>query len=96
MKDGTELAVKRLFEGAGQGLLEVKTEMRTLGRVKHKNLVTLVGAFIGRKEALLIYEFLPGGDLEKKIFESDEIKRDKFASWSVRLKSLLDSARGIK
>ncbi len=88
--------MKRLFEGAGQGLLEVKTEMRTLGKVKHRNLVTLIGAFIGKKEALLIYEFLSGGDLEKKIFEVDELKKDKFASWTIRLRAVLDAARGLK
>eukprot|EP00271_Cylindrocystis_brebissonii_P020360 TRINITY_DN6704_c0_g2_i2.p1 TRINITY_DN6704_c0_g2~~TRINITY_DN6704_c0_g2_i2.p1 ORF type:complete len:1285 (+),score=190.67 TRINITY_DN6704_c0_g2_i2:164-4018(+) len=93
LKDGTNLAVKRLNEGSSQGLLELRTEMDVLGKVKHKNVVVLVGAYIGSRESLLVYEFLPYGDLEGHLYEN---KKNMFNDWPIRLNAIIGSARGMK
>lgn len=86
------MAIKRLAQGSSQGLAELKAEMNTLGKLKHKNLVRLIGSYISTTESLLIYELLAGGDLDSYLFEDKKV----FEEWSVRLNILLGAARGFK
>nr|CAB3472585.1 unnamed protein product [Digitaria exilis] len=66
---GFLVAVKRLAMGRFQGLQQFDAEIRTLGRIRHKNLVTLIGYHIGDSDTFLIYNFLSGGNLETFIHE---------------------------
>nr|XP_009393747.1 PREDICTED: LRR receptor-like serine/threonine-protein kinase RPK2 isoform X2 [Musa acuminata subsp. malaccensis] len=61
---GFLVAVKRLSIGRFQGLQQFDAEIRTLGRVRHKNLVTLIGYHMGEIDTFLIYNYLSGGNLE--------------------------------
>ena len=93
LRDGkTAVAIKRLAQGSSQGLAELKAEMNTLGKLKHKNLVRLIGSYISTTESLLIYELLSAGDLDSYLFGEKKV----FEDWSVRLNMLLGSARGFK
>ena len=86
------MAIKRLAQGSSQGLAELKAEMNTLGKLKHKNLVRLIGSYISTTESLLIYELLAGGDLDSYLFGD----KKAFEEWSVRHNILLGAARGFK
>ncbi|XP_073008108.1 LRR receptor-like serine/threonine-protein kinase RPK2 [Typha latifolia] len=61
---GYLVAVKRLSIGKFQGLQQFDAEIRTLGRIRHKNLVTLIGYHMGDIDTFLIYNYLSGGNLE--------------------------------
>ncbi|KAJ7553609.1 hypothetical protein O6H91_06G105300 [Diphasiastrum complanatum] len=61
---GLVVAVKRLAIGRFQGVQQFDTEIRTLGRIRHPNLVTLVGYHASEAEMFLIYNFFPRGNLE--------------------------------
>ncbi|XP_006645425.3 LRR receptor-like serine/threonine-protein kinase RPK2 [Oryza brachyantha] len=61
---GFLVAVKRLAMGRFQGLQQFDAEIRTLGRIRHRNLVTLMGYHIGESDTFLIYNYLSGGNLE--------------------------------
>ncbi|KAK9678075.1 hypothetical protein RND81_11G186500 [Saponaria officinalis] len=61
---GFLVAVKRLSLGRFQGIQQFEAEIKTLGRVRHKNLVTLIGYYVGDTEMFLIYNYLSGGNLE--------------------------------
>lgn len=61
---GYLVAVKRLSLGRFQGIQQFEAEIKTLGRVRHKNLVTLIGYYVGDTEMFLIYNYLSGGNLE--------------------------------
>ncbi|CAI0424995.1 unnamed protein product [Linum tenue] len=61
------VAVKRLSVGRFQGFEQLSAEIRTLGRVQHPNLVKLIGCHVSESEMFLIYNYLPGGNLEKFI-----------------------------
>lgn len=63
LQDGRTVAIKRLASQSVQGDREFQAEMQTLGNIRHRNLVTLVAAYIApapSNERLLIYNFLSG------------------------------------
>ncbi|RVW12543.1 LRR receptor-like serine/threonine-protein kinase RPK2 [Vitis vinifera] len=88
---GVVVAVKRLSVGRFQGVQQFAAEIRTLGRVQHPNLVTLIGYHVSEAEMFLIYNYLPGGNLEK--FIQDRTRRT--VEWSMLHKIALDIARAL-
>lgn len=63
LPSGEDIAIKRLAITSGQGDEEFRAEVKYLGTLKHRNLVSLLGAYVAAppsKERLLIYQFLPG------------------------------------
>ncbi|WMV18953.1 hypothetical protein MTR67_012338 [Solanum verrucosum] len=88
---GFLVAVKRLAVGRFQGIQQFDAEIRTLGRLRHPNLVTLIGYHNSETEMFLIYNFLPGGNLEKFIQE----RSTRAVDWRVLHKIALDVARAL-
>ncbi|KAJ3678559.1 hypothetical protein LUZ60_002362 [Juncus effusus] len=95
LPDGHEIAVKRLSGSSMQGLRELKNEVDFLAKLKHKNLVQLLGCCIERQEKLLCYEFLPNGSLDKILFEKNPSKRGEL-SWSMRYRIIEGMSRGLR
>lgn len=69
ISSGVTVAVKRLTVEMCQGLRQFNAEIQSLGRIRHRNLVTLIGYYASTSEMFLIYNYLPGGNLEKFILE---------------------------
>ncbi|KAK4720374.1 hypothetical protein R3W88_010607 [Solanum pinnatisectum] len=63
------LAVKRLLTERCQGAIQFEAEIQTLGTISHPNLITLIGYYTSDTDMFLVYNFLPGGNLEKYIHE---------------------------
>ncbi|KAJ0963497.1 hypothetical protein J5N97_028619 [Dioscorea zingiberensis] len=57
---GVLVAIKRLSIGRFQGVQQFHAEIKTLGRWRHPNLVTLIGYHVSEAEMFLIYNYLPG------------------------------------
>ncbi|TYJ00569.1 hypothetical protein E1A91_A13G094000v1 [Gossypium mustelinum] len=66
---GISVAVKRLAVGRFQGIQQFHAEVKTLETMRHPNLVTLVGYHANETDMFLLYNYLPGGDLENFIRE---------------------------
>ncbi|KAF6997862.1 hypothetical protein CFC21_014034 [Triticum aestivum] len=90
---GDEIAVKRLSKSSTQGVEELKNELALVAKLKHKNLVRLIGVCLEQQERLLIYEFIPNRSLDLILF--DEEKRQKL-DWETRYKIINGVARGLQ
>uniref|UniRef100_A0A0D9VZ63 non-specific serine/threonine protein kinase n=1 Tax=Leersia perrieri TaxID=77586 RepID=A0A0D9VZ63_9ORYZ len=88
---GVLVAIKRLAIGRFQGIQQFQAEVKTLGRCRHPNLVTLIGYHLSDSEMFLIYNFLPGGNLERFIQERTKRPID----WRMLHKIALDIARAL-
>ncbi|WOL07768.1 LRR receptor-like serine/threonine-protein kinase RPK2 [Canna indica] len=85
---GVLVAIKRLAVGRFQGVQQFHAEIKTLGRLRHPNLVTLIGYHLGDSEMFLIYNYLPGGNLERFIQERSR----RPVNWRMLHKIALDIA----
>lgn len=88
---GVLVAIKRLAIGKQHGDKEFQAEVRILGQCRHPHLVTLLGYHINESEMFLIYNYLPGGNLERFIQERGR----RPISWRRLHKIALDVARAL-
>ncbi|XP_062194597.1 brassinosteroid LRR receptor kinase BRL1 [Phragmites australis] len=93
LKDGTVVAIKKLIHFTGQGDREFTAEMETIGKIKHRNLVPLLGYCKIGDERLLVYEYMKHGSLD--VVLHDKAKAGVKLDWSARKKIAIGSARGL-
>ncbi|XP_022740193.1 protein BRASSINOSTEROID INSENSITIVE 1 isoform X2 [Durio zibethinus] len=93
LKDGSVVAIKKLIHISGQGDREFTAEMETIGKIKHRNLVPLLGYCKVGEERLLVYEYMRYGSLEDVLH--DQKKAGIKLNWAARRKIALGAARGL-
>ena len=84
------LAVKRISKGSRQGLKEYASELTVISQLRHRNLVQLIGWCHEKGELLLIYEFMPNGNLNFHLFRAKSL-----LVWEVRYKIVQGLACGL-
>ncbi|KAB1220872.1 G-type lectin S-receptor-like serine/threonine-protein kinase RLK1 [Morella rubra] len=84
------IAIKRLERVVGEGEVEFRNEMRSIGRIHHRNLVRLLGYCHDDTNRLLVYEYMRNGTLADYLFKP-QIK----PKWDERIEIILNIARGI-
>ncbi|XP_051119882.1 probable serine/threonine-protein kinase PBL25 [Andrographis paniculata] len=92
--NGQIVAVRSLDRSATQGSKEFQAEVSTLIQLDHPNLVKLIGYCADGDQRLLVYEYLPLGPLETRLFELPEDKKP--LDWSARMKVALGVAEGLE
>lgn len=95
MKDGSVVAIKKLIHVTGQGDREFMAEMETIGKIKHRNLVPLLGYCKVGEERLLVYEYMKWGSLEAVLHERAKGGEGSKLAWETRKKIAIGSARGL-
>lgn len=90
-----EIAVKCIPHESQHGMKEFLAEVSSLGRLKHRNLVGLIGWCKPDKGGLMLaYEYMENGSLDKRVFFSD-CDESSMLSWDARLRVLKDVAAGV-
>lgn len=91
LKSGKSVAVKKLYNQYQQNIQEFEAELDTVGRIKHRNLVSLHGYFLSSHGNLLFYELMENGSLWDALHGSKKTKLD----WNLRLNIALGAAKGL-
>ncbi|KAH7352610.1 hypothetical protein KP509_19G053900 [Ceratopteris richardii] len=68
---GVAIAVKRISQESKQGVKEFASEVATLGRIRHRNLVPLLG-WSQERGLMLVYQLMPHGSLDQVLFSHPE------------------------
>uniref|UniRef100_A0A0E0LLR9 Uncharacterized protein n=1 Tax=Oryza punctata TaxID=4537 RepID=A0A0E0LLR9_ORYPU len=93
LPEGREIAVKRLSQSSRQGIEELKTELVLVAKLRHRNLVSLVGVCLEEGEKLLVYEYMPNKSLDTILFDYE---KSKDLDWGKRLNIVSGVARGLQ
>ncbi|XP_002534539.2 L-type lectin-domain containing receptor kinase IV.1 [Ricinus communis] len=86
-----EIAVKRVSHETRQGMKVFIAEIVSIGRLRHRNLVTLLGYCRRKGELLLVYDYMPNGSLDKYLYDQPEVT----LNWSQRFKVIKGVASGL-
>ncbi|XP_056160317.1 rust resistance kinase Lr10-like [Syzygium oleosum] len=70
LRSGNEVAVKILNKPKSNGQ-DFMSEVATIGRIHHVNVVQLVGFCFKNSKQALVCDFMPNGSLDKHIFSKD-------------------------
>ncbi|XP_059434527.1 LEAF RUST 10 DISEASE-RESISTANCE LOCUS RECEPTOR-LIKE PROTEIN KINASE-like 1.1 [Corylus avellana] len=94
LRDGREVAVKRLYEHNYRQVAQFMNEVEILTRLRHKNLVSLYGCTSHRcRQLLLVYEYIPNGTV------ADHIHGERATSgsltWPTRMSIAIETASAL-
>ncbi|XP_047956779.1 G-type lectin S-receptor-like serine/threonine-protein kinase LECRK3 [Salvia hispanica] len=84
------VAVKRLEKEFEQGEIEFQTELKTIGKMYHRNLVRLLGYCFDGDNKLLVFEYMSNGSLAGILYIEE-----KRPNWEKRMDIARDISRGI-
>ncbi|KAG8637767.1 hypothetical protein MANES_15G163600v8 [Manihot esculenta] len=93
LEDGSVVAVKNLLNNKGQAEKEFRVEVEAIGKVRHKNLVGLVGYCAEGARRMLVYEYVDNGNLEQWL-HGDEGPVSPL-TWDIRMKIAIGTAKGL-
>ncbi|XVF15541.1 hypothetical protein REPUB_Repub09cG0162800 [Reevesia pubescens] len=84
---------KVIGEGGGQAEKEFKVEVEAIGRVRHKNLVRLLGYCAEGAHRMLVYEYVNNGNLEQWLH--GDVGPCSPLTWDIRMNTILGTAKGL-
>ncbi|XP_040992211.1 probable L-type lectin-domain containing receptor kinase I.6 [Juglans microcarpa x Juglans regia] len=86
-----QIAVKRVSHDSQQGMKEFVAEIISMGRLRHRNLVRLLGYCRRKGELLLIYDYMPHGSLDRFLYSNGR----RHLNWLQRFQILRGVASGL-
>ncbi|KAJ8562986.1 hypothetical protein K7X08_031438 [Anisodus acutangulus] len=94
LRDGREVAVKRLYEQNSKRMVQFKNEIEILTSLRHQNLVMLYGCTSRHsRELLLVYEYIPNGTVADHLH--GEKAKDGTLIWPIRMKIAIETASAL-
>ncbi|XVF12291.1 hypothetical protein REPUB_Repub08aG0103100 [Reevesia pubescens] len=95
LRDGREVAVKRLYENNYKRVEQFMNEVEILTRLRHQNLVSLYGCTSRHsRELLLVYEYVPNGTVTDHLH--GQRAKPGAVSWSIRLEIAIVTANALR
>jgi len=88
---GQEIAVKMVSHGSRQGVREFVAEVVSIGRLRHRNLVQLLGYCRREGELLLVYDYMENGSLDRYLHD----QHAPTLSWHERYRIIRGVATGL-
>ncbi|CAO2140849.1 unnamed protein product [Urochloa humidicola] len=92
--EGRMVAVKRLRDANPCAREEFHRYMDLIGRLRHPHLVPLRAFYYAKLEKLLIYDYLPNGNLHDRL-HGHKMTGEPALDWTTRVRLLLGAARGL-
>ncbi|KAH0654724.1 hypothetical protein KY285_029606 [Solanum tuberosum] len=92
LRNGREIAVKRLSKTSSQGFEEFENEVILTAKLQHINLVKVVGFCIENEEKMLIYEYMPNMSLDYYIY--NQVRR-LVLNWEKRVQIIEGIIQGL-
>ncbi|KAJ6796809.1 L-type lectin-domain containing receptor kinase IV.1-like [Iris pallida] len=86
-----EVAVKRVSHDSKQGMKEFVAEIVSIGQLRHRNIVQLLGYCRRKGELLLVYDYMPNGSLDKLLHDPGRA----VLSWALRFRIVRGVAAGL-
>lgn len=94
LRDGREVAVKRLYEHNYKRVQQFMNEVEILTRLRHQNLVSLYGCTSRKsRELLLVYEYISNGTVADHL-HGDRAKPSPLM-WQTRMKIAIETASAL-
>nr|CAB3481425.1 unnamed protein product [Digitaria exilis] len=94
--EGTmEVAVKRFIRDDGKEVSDFLAEVQIINRLRHKNIVPLIGWCYKKGQLLLVYEYMPNGSLDQHLFRRGVHKHRPVLNWPSRYAIIADIAAGL-
>uniref|UniRef100_A0A0D9W7I0 Protein kinase domain-containing protein n=1 Tax=Leersia perrieri TaxID=77586 RepID=A0A0D9W7I0_9ORYZ len=90
-KSNLEIAVKRVSHDSKQGMKEFIAEVVSIGHLRHRNLVQLLGYCRRKGELLLVYDYMSNGSLDKYLYD----KTKPVLDWGQRFQIIKGVAAGL-
>ncbi|KAG0558034.1 hypothetical protein KC19_11G174500 [Ceratodon purpureus] len=91
LKDSHEIAVKRMNQNSVRGASEFVAEISTISQIRHRNLVLIMGWCRQDDQLMIVYEYMPNGDLHKWLFSEKATK----LTWDMRYNILRGLAAAL-
>ncbi|CAL5431270.1 unnamed protein product [Camellia sinensis] len=94
----TTVAIKRSNAESKQGAAEFWTEIKTLSKLRHTHLVTLIGYSDDCEEMILVYEYMANGTLADHLYQCSREGNGHaiyHLTWEERLKICIGAAQGL-
>ncbi|XP_031281784.1 L-type lectin-domain containing receptor kinase IV.1-like [Pistacia vera] len=86
-----EIAVKKISHESRQGIREFIAEIVSIGHLRHRNLVKLLGYCRRKGELILVYDYMPNGSLDKYLYDNPKVT----LNWRQRFRVIKGVALGL-
>ncbi|WCJ21844.1 BAK1-interacting receptor-like kinase 1 [Euphorbia peplus] len=93
LPNGLHLAVKKFFSSQNSEEQFI-TELKILGKLRHDNIIPLIGFCKESRKRLLVYNYASNGNLSDWLHSGDNKKKNALG-WPLRLKIAVGLARGL-
>ncbi|KAL3529257.1 hypothetical protein ACH5RR_008579 [Cinchona calisaya] len=94
LRDGRDVAVKRLYESNLKRVEHFRNEVEILTRLRHRNLVSLYGCTSRNcRELLLVFEYIPNGTVADHVH--GVLARTGSLPWTTRMSIAIETASAL-